>query len=205
MPRQKKISDACVLDAALTVMHSQGPDALTFAALAEACGLSSATLVQRFASKPNLVRQALQHAWDKLISQTQSLAALTPRTPIGAIDLLVRLSAQYGDIEEYAQGILLLREDLHDPALRARGAEWKVGLCRVLDECFAGSIDSPPDGIGLLLAAQWQGALLWWALDPKVPVETYVKDGLNWFVRSLSHAAGDFSTMPHVAERGSFA
>ena len=176
---------------------------MTFAALSEMCGLSSATLVQRFANKPNLVRQTVLHAWDGLDGRTEALASSIPRTPAGAIDLLVGLSAQYGGIEEYAQGLLLLREDLRDPLLRARGAEWKARLCPVLDECFAGT-SGIPQSIGLLMAAQWQGALLWWAFDPRVPVQEFVKDGLGWFVAAILGRDGAGLSIASANGRGSF-
>ena len=59
MPRPKVRSDREVLDAALRLMHERGPDALTFAALGRVCGLSASTLVQRFETKPLLVRATL--------------------------------------------------------------------------------------------------------------------------------------------------
>ena len=42
MPRQKTLPDSEVLEAALTLIHECGPEALTFASLASACGLSPA-------------------------------------------------------------------------------------------------------------------------------------------------------------------
>ena len=53
--------------------------------------------------------------------------------------MLVALSGDYGGIEAYAEGLLVLREDLRDPVLRARGAAWKKALSKALDDCFAGS------------------------------------------------------------------
>lgn len=203
MPRPKTLSDKKVLDAALQVMHARGPEAVTFAALSEACGLSSATLVQRFGNKSNLIQRAVLHAWDQLDAWTDELAASVPRTPEGAIELLVGLSSQYGGIEHYAEGLLLLREDLRDPALRARGAKWKAHLCPVLDDCFAG-IENVPEGFGLLMASQWQGSLLWWAFDPQVPVETFVEDGLRRFVSTFLRANGSSDVVAPATGRGSF-
>ncbi|MGH6918444.1 MAG: TetR/AcrR family transcriptional regulator, partial [Geminicoccaceae bacterium] len=125
MPRPKTLPDAHVLQAALRLIHERGPDALTFAAVAQACGLSASTLVQRFKSKAGLVQSALLNAWDRLDDKTARLAAAAQKSPGGAIELLVELSRDYGGIESYAEGLLLLREDLRDPALRARGAAWK--------------------------------------------------------------------------------
>ena len=184
MPRPKTQSDADVLAVAHRLIHERGPDALTFASLARACGLSASTLVQRFGSKAGLVQSALLHAWDRLDEKTARLAAAAPKTPEGAIALLVALSCDYGDIETYAEGLLVLREDLRDPALRARGAAWKEALCRALDACFA-QVPHAPQGIGLLLASQWQGSLLWWSFEPREDVERYVEASLKRFVAAL--------------------
>jgi len=184
MPRPKTLPDHEVLAAAHRLMHAHGPDALTFAGLAQACGLSASTLVQRFGSKAALVQSALLHAWDRLDAKTASLAAAAPRTPAGAIGILVGLSRDYGGIEAYAEGLLVLREDLRDPALRARGAAWRDALARALEDCF-GTVPQAPRGIGLLLAAQWQGALLWWSFDPQADVEKYVEGSLERFVSAI--------------------
>jgi AcrR family transcriptional regulator len=181
MPRQKTLPDEKVLEAALGLLHRAGPEALTFASLAAACGLSSATLVQRFENKAKLKQATLLHAWDRLDSKTAELAAIAPKTPEGAIGLLVALSRDYGGIESYAEGLLVLREDLRDPVLRARGAAWKVALARALDECLSDLPHVPP-GIGLLMASQWQGSLLWWGFDPRGKVDDYVEEGLRHFV-----------------------
>ena len=184
MPRPKTLPDADVLDAAHRLIHEHGPEALTFAGVARACGLSAATLVQRFGSKAGLIRSTLLHAWDRLDEKTAQLAAAAPKTAAGAIGLLVALSRDYGGIESYANGLLVLREDLRDPALRARGARWKAALSRALEECFADLPRTPP-GIGLLMASQWQGSLLWWSFDPKGRVEDYVEDNLQAFVSAI--------------------
>lgn len=181
MPRRKKLRDEDVLDAALALMHAEGPDALTFAALSQASGLSPATLVQRWGGKAALKRAALHRAWDALDARTAALAAETPPTPRGAVAILAGLSRGYGDIEAYAEGLLMLREDLRDPALRARGARWRDALSAALDTCFR-DVPGAPRGIGLVLAAQWQGALLWWGFDPAGRIEDFVEASLGRFV-----------------------
>ena len=65
MPRPKILPDADVLKAAHRLLHEHGPEALTFERLGRACGLSAATLVQRFGSKAGLKRRALLQAWDE--------------------------------------------------------------------------------------------------------------------------------------------
>ncbi|UVK40409.1 TetR/AcrR family transcriptional regulator [Mesorhizobium sp. AR10] len=187
MPRPKTQSDENVLKAAHRLIHDHGPEALTFERLAQTCGLSGSTLVQRFKSKARLKQLTLLQAWDRLDEKTARLAAAVARTPTGAIELLVALSRDYGGIESYAEGLLVLREDLRDPVLRARGASWKMSLCSVLDACFAQTANRPPN-IGLLMASHWQGSLLWWSFDPQVEVASYVEDSLNRFVAAITTA-----------------
>ena len=94
----------------------------------------------------------------------------------------------YGGIESYADGLLVLREDLRDPMLRARGAAWKASLSKILADCFA-EMSGPPQDVGLLMASHWQGSLLWWSFDPTIDVAAYVEDSLNRFVAAVTAAA----------------
>jgi AcrR family transcriptional regulator len=184
MPRTKTLSDKQVLEAALDILHARGPEALTFEGVARACGLSAATLVQRFKSKAGLKQSTLLLAWDRLDEKTAALAATVPKTPDGAVEMLVALSSDYGGIENYAEGLLVLREDLRDPVLRGRGAAWKAALSGALEECFS-QIGHAPRGIGLLTASQWQGSLLWWSFDPQGSVENYVEANLRRFIYAV--------------------
>jgi len=181
MARTKTLPDLAVLDQAVALMHRGGPDQLTFASLAAATGLSGATLVQRFGTKAGLRQRTLLHAWDALEQHTAQLIGSMERTPPGARRLLVELSRDYGGIDAYAQGLLLLREDLRDPLLRARGAAWGQTLNAALDACFAATPGAPA-GVGRFMASQWQGALLWWAFDPVTPVHEFVDEELARFV-----------------------
>ncbi|RUW20047.1 TetR/AcrR family transcriptional regulator [Mesorhizobium sp. M4B.F.Ca.ET.215.01.1.1] len=185
MTRPKTQPDEQVLEVAYRLMHAEGPEALTFERLARACGLSGSTLVQRFGSKAQLKQRTLLYAWDGLDRKTKALSASTPRTPAGAIQLLGGLSSGYGDIESYAEGLLVLREDLRDPVLRARGGAWKAALSKVLVDCFAGMPGMPQD-IGLLMASHWQGSLLWWSFDPEMELTAYVEHSLKRFVAAIT-------------------
>lgn len=185
MTRPKTRSDRDLLEIAHGLIHELGPEGLTFASLAQASGLSASTLVQRFRSKAGLVQSTLLHAWDRLDEKTATAAARVPRTAAGAIELLVALSRDYGGIESYAEGLLVLREDLRDPVLRARGAAWRDQLYGALEDCFR-QVPDAPRGIGPLMAAQWQGALLWWSFDPQGDVERFVEEGLRRFVSAMA-------------------
>lgn len=178
MPRPRTLSDEVLLDAALGVMRKHGPAGVTFAAVATASGLAAATLVQRFGSKPALLRAALLRAWDRLDARTAELDATAPPTVTGAVALLVELSADYGAGDSYADGLLVLREDLRDPALRARGRRWGDALAEALARRLGDAEGLRPD-LGRLMASQWQGAVLWWGFDPERPVGEAVAQALR--------------------------
>ncbi|MCJ9752522.1 TetR/AcrR family transcriptional regulator [Neorhizobium sp. BETTINA12A] len=184
MARPKTMPDSEVLTAALKVMHEKGPEALTFASLATACGLSGSTLVQRFRNKEELARAALLFAWDDLDAKTHAAIAAAPKTPQGAVDILVTLSGDYGGVEAYAEGLLMLREDFRDPQLRARGSAWGAVLSTAIAACFAAT-PGTPDNIGVLMASQWQGCLLWWGFDPAGPIDAHVRRSLGAFVAAV--------------------
>jgi AcrR family transcriptional regulator len=178
MPRRKSQTDEQVLDAALAILRDGGVEGLTFAALARRSGLSAATLVQRFGSKPELGRRALLQAWDQLDDLTAELAETVPRTAAGADELLIGLSRQHEGSGDEGSGLLLLREDLRDPVLRERGAAWETALIEALDDCFS-TTPGAPDRIGHVLASYWQGALIWWMFRPSIPLEEYLTQSLT--------------------------
>lgn len=93
-----------------------------------ASGSAPATLVQRFGSKPALVKAALVRAWDLLDARTEAVAAATPA---GAVALLVGLS-DYPEGDAYADQLMVLREDLRDAELRQRGRRWGDRLAAML-------------------------------------------------------------------------
>ncbi len=179
MARPKKITDEDLLDVVGVLLSRQGPAALTFQSAAAASGLSPATLVQRYGSKDALLRAALLRMWDALDAQTARADARHALDPEGAIALLVRLSAGYGATgDEAAQGLLLLREDFRDPALRARGAAWHATLSAALGRRL--STDPARAAVlGPLLASQWQGAVLWWGFSRAGTLRGYLRRELG--------------------------
>lgn len=184
MARPRKLPDEAVFAHAHALMRERGSEGVTFAALAARSGLSGAALVQRFGTKQGLVHAALVHAWEGLEERTRRFAAEAERTAAGAVELLGRLSGDYGDIDTYADNLQVLREDLRDPELRARGSAWVDTLSGAIGECFAGVPDAPAD-IGRLMVAQWQGALLLWGFSPEGRVETFVRGHLERFVAAF--------------------
>ncbi len=175
MGRIKKISDDELLDALLDSIEATGPGGLTFARASAVAGLSSATLVQRFGTRDAMIQAVLLHAWDRLDALTTLADAEAPSTPAGAIALLLRLMP--GSAAEYnvTEGLLLLREDLRDPTLRARGHAWGTYLAKALGKRLTSQAGSA-ETMGWQMLALWQGTMIWWAFkrdgDPEVAIRT---------------------------------
>lgn len=181
MGRIKTISDSAVLNALLRRMEATGPDGLSFSKAAAAAGLSPATLVQRFGTREAMIRAVLLYAWDRLDALTAAADAEAPPTPAGAIAMLLRLMPASTAERDVTEGLLLLREDLRDPVLRARGHAWGGYLAKALGRRLA-SQSGPAEQIGWQMLALWQGAIIWWAFkrdgDPEEAIRTALE---NWW------------------------
>jgi AcrR family transcriptional regulator len=183
MPRKRTIPDEALLDAALAIVHESGPAALSFATLAAQVGLAGSTIVQRFGTKANLLRAALLLAWDRLDADTMAATANAPADAGGVVDMLVALSGQY-EAHDFADQLLVLREDLRDPVLRARGEAWIAALVDAIEQRLT---DAPggPDGLGELIVAHWQGTLTVWSFTRRGPVDTFVRRSLDGLLNRL--------------------
>lgn len=187
MPRTKTIPDDALLSAGLDIVHRDGPAALTFSTLAAVVDLSSSTIVQRFGSKAELLRATLLYAWDQLDVRTAIAAATASPDAPGVVDLLVALSGEY-EANDYADQLMVLREDLRDPVLRSRGEAWIATLARCIEERLA---DAPggPAGLGELVVAHWQGTLTVWGFTRPGPLPAYVRRCLDDLLRRILPAA----------------
>ena len=178
MPRHKTISDEQVLDILLGLIMKIGPDRLTFARGAKACGLSPATLVQRYGDRETLVEAILLRAWDQLEAETAAADAEEALTAEGAVNLLMRLMAPETAERDATDGLLVLREDIRNPKLRARGAAWGHELANALGRRLS---DDPMEAkrLGWQMAALWQGAHTWWAFTREEPAGRAISRMLN--------------------------
>lgn len=183
MARHKSIPDEQVLDRLFDVIVETGPDGLTFAKSAAASGLSPASLVQRYGNRERLVEAILLHAWDKLDAETAVADAEEAVTPQGAVDFLMRLMPPESAERDATDGLLLLREDIRNPKLRARGAAWGHAVTETLGRRLS---DDREKGrrLGWQMAAVWQGAHTWWAFTRTEPAERAIRRMLvEWLER----------------------
>jgi len=184
MARPKTIPDEQVLDALLGALMESGPDGLTFTLASKACGLSPATLVQRYGAREALVEVILLHAWDRLDAATEAADAEEALTPEGAINLLLRLMPPESAERDASNGLLLLREDIRNPVLRRRGAAWGQRLAAALGRRLS-TDPGRSKRLGWQMASLWQGAFTWWAFTREEPPGQAIRRVLEEWVAGL--------------------
>ena len=184
MARHKTISDEQVLDRLFDLIVETGPDGLTFAKSAAACGLSPASLVQRYGSRERLVEAILLRAWDRLDAETASADAEEAMTPDGAVNFLMRLMPAESAERDATDGLLLLREDIRNPKLRARGAAWGHAVAEALGRRLSEDREKGRR-LGWQMAAVWQGTQTWWAFTRTEPAEHAIRRMLTEWLELL--------------------
>jgi AcrR family transcriptional regulator len=177
VPRNRSIPDDVVLSTALDLVHRHGPAALSFGSLAGQVGLAGSTLVQRFGSRAGLLQRVLLHAWDLLDAETARADSAAGPGISGVVDLLVDLSGEYAE-DDFADQLLVLREDLRDPVLRARGEVWIDTLAAMIDRRIAARPGDRP-ALGRLVVAHWQGTLTTWSFTRPGPLADTVRGALT--------------------------
>ncbi|RCK41967.1 TetR/AcrR family transcriptional regulator [Thalassospira profundimaris] len=184
MARNKTIPDSQVLDTIFETVLETGPSNLTFARASKACGLSPATLVQRYGTRDALLLATLLRAWDRLDAETHAADQEEPSSPNGAIEILLRLMPPETADRDTSNGLLVLHEDIRNPQLRARGAAWGHRLAAILGRRLS---KQPEEGrkLGWQMASIWQGAHTWWAFTREQPADQTIREMLQeWVARN---------------------
>lgn len=168
----------------MTAVMADGPSDLSFAKASKAAGLAAATLVQRFGTRDRMVEAVLLRSWDRLDEATAAADAWASPDPAGAIEFLLRLTNSGAAEYDFTDGLLLLREDIRNPVLRARGAEWGLRLAEALGRRLSDDADRAIQ-LGWQMASLWQGTLLWWAFRRDSQPEITVREALEDWSRTV--------------------
>lgn len=187
MARIKTISDDALLDRLLEALMEVGPAALTFANGARAAGLSASTLVQRYGTRGAMIESVLLHAWHRLEAATSAADRDLPLTSAGAVALLMRLMPPEQAEENATNGLMLLREDIANPVLRARGAAWGRQLATALGRRLTADANAM-ERLGWQMASVWQGAHIWWAFTRDKSPEIAIREALEDWCRTVGIA-----------------
>ncbi|MCM1965890.1 TetR/AcrR family transcriptional regulator [Streptomyces sp. G1] len=161
-PLQARSQDSAakVLDAALAILGSQGPGALTIAAVSKASGVSNGSIYHRFTDR----RTLLVAAQDRFLAQIEE-TWLSRTAAVWAISdddaLLARMIEAFTDVfTEHRlvfQAFMLSGYD--DPQLRERGAASTRRAAREFGALLAERFGSPPEAADTAYRILWGQAV----------------------------------------------
>jgi hypothetical protein len=80
-------------------------------------------------------------------------------------------------------GLLLLREDLRNPALRARESAWAHLLARALGRRLSADTERA-ERLGRQMVCVWQGAMVWWGFTREAPPEETISETMVEWCRT---------------------
>ena len=160
-------------------MAQAGPAGFTLADLAKVVGVAPATLLQRFGDKQTLIERAFARDNERFVPWLAGL-------PEGrGAEVVVRIYSDatklFGDNPSLSDHLLWLREDIRDPALN-RLARQRFKLFRTEIVKRLPPLPIPPHRAARLLDAQYHGAVVQWALEPRGRLADFVARSLrDWF------------------------
>jgi len=180
MARHKSISDEELLDRALPVIARAGPTRFTLAEVAKEVGVAPATLLQRFGDKQTLTERAFARDNERFVLWLEGLPAGVGTNAV--IRIYSEATKQFGDDLSVADHLLWLREDIRDPALnRLSRARFKLFRAQIVKRLPPMRI--PADRAAGLLDAQFHGAVIQWAFEPRGSLANFVMRSLkDWFL-----------------------
>ena len=160
----------------MPIMVAAGPSGFTLADLAKEVGIAPATLLQRFGDKQTLIERVFARDNERFVAWLKILPE-----GVGA-DVVIRIYSDatnlFGDDPSMADHLLWLREDIRDPALN-RLARHRFRLFRKEIMKRLPPLPIPADRATNLLDAQYHGAVVQWALEPRGKLADFVKRSLK--------------------------
>lgn len=184
MPRPKLRSDESVLDAALGVLLREGPAGFTLAAVAEAVGLSRATIVQRFGDKGTLHRRVMERRTHEVRSYLAGDGAAFGPGLDGAWGLLRDLIDGMGSGAGTEGYLLLMWGDVREPDLRALAAERnRLVVDAIAERLPTGPHD--PRAAATLVQSVVHGACVQWLVQPRGRLADFMTDQTRAALQAL--------------------
>jgi AcrR family transcriptional regulator len=165
----------------MRIVERDGRAAVTFARVAQEVGLSSASVVQRFGAKRDLLLAATVRGWRSLLDAFPE-ARRSHASPLDALlAVLVAMTSTVRTPEAMANSIAFLHIDLSDPEFHRHAvtgaAEMRDRIERLLAEAVAAGELAPTDTRRLATGVQntYNGALVTWAIYREGSIGEWVR------------------------------
>lgn len=182
MPRPRSISNDQLLDTVLEVIQKIGPERFTLRDISNEVSLSPATLLQRFGSKAELLKQAILHAKDKLKENLSHIENSISDDPKEALVQWLISITPFSHRESFASHLSLLKQDILDDEMREQ-SKLHINLIHenivaYLTQLTPRSSKSDLMKWSKMIEAQWQGLLMQWVLGGEGELESCLREGL---------------------------
>jgi AcrR family transcriptional regulator len=170
--RPRSISDARIFAAVAAVVGRDGPDGVTFAAVAREAGVSTGALTARHGTKRALLLAFVREATgpDGFTAHMRAAFGAAADPLAGIVDAIVAAAGAERSAEEFANHLAFLHVELADAEFRAVLAEHDAAVraelrAEVAAAVGAGALrDADPDALAAALDALLSGTQIAWAM-----------------------------------------
>lgn len=193
--RPRTVSDEAIFTAVTEAIGEGGPDALTVQAVADRVGLTAPAVRQRFGSKRALLVAYAEHQAEHAALPFSSKADGETRPLDLLVDGLVAAGSKLSDKQTLSNNLAMLQLDLGDPDLGVHAANHSRAVLRAIEGLIGRAIDTqhvrPDVDIGSLaqaINAIYNGALVTWAIDGAGPLESWLRDRIEFAIQPYTTA-----------------
>jgi AcrR family transcriptional regulator len=191
-PRPRTVADVDILQGTNRVLSRMGPHAMTLADVSAEVGLAPATLIQRFGSRRQLLLALAEWAAASAAVPFERARA-EHDSPLRTLVTALATSTPYMTTpEELAHHLAFLQSDLTDaqfyPVARRQFAAQLEEIRVLLDEALALREIGPTETaqLAVLVQAQFNGALLTWAIYREGALQDWVRLHMARFLEPLA-------------------
>ncbi len=187
--RPRTVSDETIFDAVTAAIGEGGPDALTVQNVADRVGLTSPAVRQRFGSKRALLVAYAEYQAEHAALPFSATAGDESGPLDRLVDGLVAAGSQLRDKQTLTNNLALLHLDLGDPDLGVHAANHSRAVLRAMEDLIGQAIDARhlrPDvntnSLAQAINATYNGALVTWAIDGTGPLDSWLRDRIEYVI-----------------------
>lgn len=164
--RPQLVKDHALAAAVLAAVGQVGPHAVTFALVAERCGISPAAVAQRFGSRRSMLLESARRAGQTLTQDLLAIEHPTGATPIEAVDAVLQvLTRDMTDAAAVAHHTEFMVMDMQDDDFRAEARHTLGSIGEAVHRALV--VTRVPGAVlerGPAIVAAIHGTMLQWAI-----------------------------------------
>jgi AcrR family transcriptional regulator len=185
-----------MLTAVAAVVGRDGPDGVTFAAVAREAGVSTGALTQRHGTKRGLLLAFVRDAAGPagFTSRMRAAHAAAGDPVAGIVDAIVAVAGAERSPEEFANHLAFLHQELAEPEFRAVLAAHDAAVRAELESYVVAALDAgalcgaDPEALASALDALLSGSQIAWAMRRDGTLEAALRRDVDTLLRPYRRA-----------------